>query len=546
MRWLDAGPLQAISFMLGLAGFAAAQHMRYELEDWQYFPSTATTTSVSEGTDGLYFSTLDGLLFADRFARQLDHLPEINMGLPSRRLYQVYVDASTEGLWVVHEQGVSFRLRTDETWRNVPFHALPDYFRGQAVRRVGGSFDGIWLDMDGVYTLLNSFTGEFMRRDIVPPPGPVEWNTSRANFFEPPDVLGWITSGPWTTGITEFNGPGFMTTVPTFVYNDHSDKVWYGTVLGTLFRGDPFTKRLESFQAGIAPQPVTTLYRDGDRTWFADNAFRRTGSRSTRRGTYFLSVWDERTSLWRYHSGLVSEAIRDIGVNDMLRVGRQLWLATMGGIVVLDTRNESWGFVGADAGLRDRAVWDLERYGDDVFAATARGVDRISPKTQRVIPEDSTSISPQTEVYTLYSTGGILYAGTASGVYAYTRGTGPHWRRISPLPAISISGSAGSLYLVANNLVHVRDRAGGDFTLHPIPLTGEARILEITAYGSYIWLATSSGAMLYSLNDKQLIKFGLRDGLPSEVVYAIEPAADWVWFLTQEGVVRFNWGAYFD
>ncbi len=532
--------------ILLLAGNGLGQQIRYEPEDWQYFPSTATVTAVSESNEGLYFATLDGLLFVDNYTQQLDHLPQINMGLPSHRLYQVYHDASTDGLWVVHDTGISFRLRTDETWRHVPFRALSDNFRGRAVTRLGGTFDGVWVDMDGVYTLLHPFTGEFMRRDIAPPGGQVEWNTNQAQFYEPPDLLGWITLGEWSTSITEFLGPGFLSTTPTFVYHDRSDRVWYGTTLGTLFLGDPYTKRLEALQAGIAPQPVTMMYRDGERVWFADNAFRRVGVTASRRGVYFLSSWDERGSTWRYHSSLESEAIRDVGVNDMLRVGHQLWLATMGGIVLLDTRSGSWGYVGMDAGLRDRAVWDLARRGDVVFAATIRGIDRISIASKQVLAEDSTSVSPIVEVYALSEGDETLFAGTAQGVYAYANSRSPQWMRISNLPAVGIWGDDKGLFVLANNLVYHREPGDREFTLAPIPLSGEARILEIEGYGSYIWLATSRGALVYDRSDGRLIRFGIQEGLPSEVVYAVEPAADWVWFLTKAGVVRFNWRAYFD
>ena len=540
---LVAGAVMALT---GLASTVAAQHVRYEPEDWQYIPGTATITAVTESVEGLTFSTFDGLLRVDPYTQRLDHLPEINVGLPSHRLYQVFHDESTDALWVVHDDGISFRLRTDDNWRHVPFRALPDHFRGRAVRRMGGSFEGIWLDMEGVYTLLHSFTGELVHRDIVPPAGPVDWNTSRAMFFEPPDLMGWITTGSWSTSIHEFLGPGFLSTLPTLVYYDRSDHVWYGTELGTLFRGDPYTKRLEPLQAGIAPETVTRMYRDGDRVWFTDNAFRRLGKAPPRNDGYFLSVWDERVSSWSYHTSLESEAIRDAGVNAMLRVGRQLWLATMGGIVLLNTRNGSWGFVGVDAGMRERAVWDLERHDGDVFAATIRGIDRISPATQRVVPADSISQLPRGEVYDLTTHGEVLYAGTAHGVYAYTSKSSGGWRRVSTLPATSLWGDGKDLFLVAGNLVYSRGPGETDFSLYALPLSGEARILEIKGYGSYIWLATSRGAMVYDRKRMQMLTFGVREGLPSDMVYAVEPTAKWVWFLTKGGVVRFNWGEYFE
>jgi len=218
----------------------------------------------------------------------------------------------------------------------------------------------------------------------------------------------------------------------------------------------------------------------------------------------------------------------------------------MDGIVLLDTRTEAWGFIGSKAGLRDRAVWDLERHGDEIFAATIRGIDRISPATRRVIPDDSLSVSPVVEVYALFSAGQILYAGTADGIYAYQDDRPVKWWRASSLPATSLWHDNNDMFVVANNYIYHRGPKDKDFTLYSIPLSGEAKILEIKGYGSYIWLATSRGAVVYNRRKRRMFTFGRNEGLPSDVVYAVEPGADWVWFLTRDGVVRFNWRAYFE
>ncbi len=99
---------------------------------------------------------------------------------------------------------------------------------------------------------------------------------------------------------------------------------------------------------------------------------------------------------------------------------------------------------------------------------------------------------------------------------------------------------------MANNYVYHRGPNDRDFTLYTIQLSGAAKILEIKGYRSYIWLATSRGAVLYDRRTRSRFTFGRNEGLPSDVVYAVEPGADWVWFLTSDGVVRFNWRAYFD
>jgi len=519
--------------------------MHFEPEDWEYLPSLAPITSASESQDGIYFGTYDGFIFYDYFGGKFSLEADLNIGLPSRRIYQVYHDNATRSLWVVHEDGISFRFPIDEVWRKVPFTALPDHYLGKRITRVGSNNEGIWVDMDGVYTQLNAFTGGFMRRDIVPPDNSVVWNVSRASFFEPPSLIGWHGGADWMTTTSSFEGPGFLTALPTLSIRDRDDYVWFGTDRGIIFRGDSYTRILEPIATGITPYPVIRLYIDGDCVWFADNPFRRHGGYASREG-YFLSYYDEKASSWRHYSALSSEVIRDVGVNELLRVGRSLWLATMNGILVLDTRSDTWRWIGPQAGLRDRAVWDMVLHDKVVFAATNRGIDRIDPGSRRVIPNDSTSVFPLTEVHTLHSANGRLYAGTVGGLYEYNGERSIRWRRVSNLSAISIWSNDKDLFIVANNLVFQRNRADQGFAPLPVPLGGGVKILEIRGFNDYIWLATSQGAIIYDLDESRHYVFDKQEGLPSDVVYATVPTESWVWFLTKEGVVRFNWRPYFE
>ncbi|MEE9465608.1 MAG: hypothetical protein V3W14_08585, partial [Candidatus Neomarinimicrobiota bacterium] len=427
-----------------------AQNFPYQPEDWIRLPSLAETTSASEGEGGIYFSTLDGLLFFDFFTQSLSPEPELNFALPARRIYQVFQDPSTLSLWIVYQGGVAYRTSTDESWLEISFIALPDNFDGRRVTRIGSNFDGIWIDENGLYTQLNSFTGQFMRRTMQLPATPIDWNISPVEFMMPPDVIGWFTTGDWTSNINEFVGPGGSIIVPTFTFRDREDYVWFATDLGVLFRGDRRTRQLEALQVGIAPKPVITMLQDGNRVWFADNAFRRTGRSAVNKEDYFLTYWDEKASRWKYYNGVESQVIRDVGVNHMLRLEGRLWLATMEGIALLHIRKGAWRWIGRIEGLTDPAIWDLEYHQGVVYAATAAGVERIDPKTLTVLA-DTTEAYPHSQVLALFSDGGSLFAGTVTGLYEYKAQRDTPWRHISDLPVNNIWSAGGELFIVAAN-----------------------------------------------------------------------------------------------
>ncbi len=531
--------------LLALPAIVSAQNFAYRTGDWQQLPAFSEITSASLSDQGLYFSTLDGLLYFDYFTQTLSPLPELNFGLPARPIYQVFQDRSTLALWIVYQRGVAYRMPTDDSWREVSFSALPDNFDGRWVTHVGGNYDGIWLDSDGLFTQLNSFTGQFMRTTLLSPATPMDWNVSRANFDFPPDLSGWFAGGDWIATIHDFVGPGGMLAVPTLSIIDHEQQVWFGTDLGLLFRGDKRVRQLELLQAGYTPRQVITMLLDGKRVWFADNAYRRTGKPDRLREGFFLTSWDEQAGRWRYYSGVESELIRNVGVNKMLRVGQRLWLATMEGIALLDTRRGTWGWIGSKDGLLDPAVWDLASYGEFVYAATTVGVEKIDPRTLKVVA-DTLLTFPRTQVLALLSDSTALFAGTVSGLYEYNGRLENQWRRISDLPVDGIWSTRKELFVVANNLVFQRSAEGRLFEPLALKAPDGGKILDIEGYGPYIWLATSTGAVVFDRRDQRRFTFTRKDGLPSEIIYALIPTSQWVWFLTREGVVRFNWGAYFE
>ncbi len=531
--------------LLALPAIVSAQNFAYRSGDWQQLPALSEITSASTGDEGLYFSTLDGLLFFDYFSQTLSPLPELNFGLPERLIYQVFQDRSTLALWIVHQRGVAYRMPTDDSWREIPFRALPDNFDGRRVTRVGGNYDGIWIDSDGLYTQLNSFTGQFMRSTLLAPAPPIDWNVSRADFDFAPDLSGWFGSPDWIATTNDFVGPGGIVAVPTLSIPDLEQQVWFGTDLGLLFRGHRRIRQLELLQAGYTPRKVITMLLDGKRVWFADNAYRRTGKPDPLREGFFLTSWDEQAGRWRYYSGVESELIRAVGVNKMLRVGQRLWLATMEGIALLDTRRGTWGWIGSNDGLSDPAVWDLVSHGEFVYAATTAGVEMIDPRTLKVVVDTMLTL-PRTQVLALLSDGTALFAGTVSGLYEYGERVENQWRRIWDFPVDGLWGTGNELFVVANNLVFQRSADGHLFEPFALKAPDGGKILDIEGYGPYIWLATSAGAVVFDRRDQRRFTFTRKDGLPSEIIYSLIPTPQWVWFLTREGVVRFNWGTYFE
>ncbi|MCH7573516.1 MAG: hypothetical protein IIA59_00150 [Candidatus Marinimicrobia bacterium] len=524
----------------------AAQEIGFLEEDWEVIGHLTTITSASDGDQWLLFSTLDGLIGYDHFAHRLLPRGRLNAGLPSRRIYQVYQHPETLGIWVAHDMGISFRLPVDNYWRSVPSFALPDFYSAPDIIRLGGSAAGIWLDSGGLFTRLNALTGTLMESSIYPPDSLVSWNVSQSDYAPPPNLINWFGSGDWMVTVANFIGPGDLVAWPQFQIIDRTNRLWISTDLGILFVGDTFSRQLEEVKLGISPPFVTTAYRDGDLIWFAQNPLKM-GLGSRARGEYyFLSAWDESAGRWRHYRAAESESIRGTGVNRMLRVGKELWLATTEGIVILNTRSGEWSFLGMSAGLSDPIVHDLVEFKGLVFAATRGGVSVFHPRKHTAVAEPSLALSPRVTVVDLHASKDALLAGTTAGIFEYKRGKGAGWTLISNLQADVVRYSEHSSYASQDRLLFRRAGNSGLFELLSLPVQIEGKILDIGSYGQYIWLATTSGVVVYDEQGDRHTTFRRRNGLPDGWVFESLPEEDWVWFITRGGVARFNWRPYFE
>ncbi len=482
----------AILSLIAVCGLAA----QYPVEDpigWEAIPRTGAIYSLSEGNQGIYFGTAGGLLYFDYFTQRLVVKPELNFGISTRSIYQIYEDPRTEAVWIVLADGIKYRLPTDDSWREVSESALPLNFYGNGVTRIGGNDDGIWIDSNGLLTQLNAFSGQLMRQAAQLPANPINWNTSRYESVFAPDVTDWFVNGDWLANIVDFTGPGFLTAATTVSFRDRESQVWFGTDLGVLFRGHSRDYLLDVLQAGVNGSHTTSMYQDGQKIWFADNPRYRTGDYKARDANYFLSSWDERIGKWIYYSALESEAIRETGVNRMLRVGKELWLATDNGITTLKTRSREWNWIAEGAGLKDRVVRDMVLFKGQVFAMGERGVVIIDPDSRKVVSAGDRQLRGQW-VNAICANSAHVYVGTRRGIYQYNHGADGSWELISGLSADQLWCDESDLIIGSNNLIFNGSLKTHDYQLFASQLV-VGNIHEISANSNYLWLATNVGAI---------------------------------------------------
>ncbi len=521
-----------------------AQYPAEEPAGWEALPRNSAIHSLSEGNEGIYFGTDGGLLFFDHFAQQLTVLPELNFGISNETIYQVYVDPKSETIWIVLNAGIMYRLPSDDSWREVPENALPVNFYGNGVTRLGGNADGIWVNSNGLLTQLNSFSGQFMRQTTELPATQINWNTSRYETIHTPNVTDWFVNGDWLANGVSFTGPGFLIAETTISFRDREDKVWFGTDLGVLFRGSSHDHLLDVLQAGVSGDQTTIVYRDGNKVWFADNPRLRTGDYEARAAEYYLSSWDERINRLTYLGALDSEAIRETGVNRIVRVGKELWLATDNGITTLNTRSKEWGWFSIGTGPNDRLVRNMVVFKGRVFAAGERGVVIIDPKSRSV---GSTGIKQLfgAWVKSICANSKHVFIGTRAGIYQYNIDDGGAWELISSLPGDRLWCDDSTMVVISNNLIFRGSLETHDYQLLNKQLA-TGNIHEIDVSNNYLWLATNAGAVAINLQNFKIFTINSSRGLPADLIYSIQATDDFVWIASESGLLRYQWEGYLD
>jgi len=522
----------------------AAQYPSVDPIGWEAIPRNSAIYSLSEGNQGIYFGTAGGLLYFDYFTQRLSIKPELNFGISNRTIYQIYEDPGTEAVWIILADRIKYRFPDDDRWREVPESALPVNFYGNGVTNVGGNDDGIWINSNGMLTQLNSFSGQFMRQTTQLPGSLIRWNTSRYDFAFPPDVTDWFVNGDWLANVVDFSGPGFLTAATTITFRDRESKVWFGTDQGVLFRGDRHDHLLDELQAGVHGSHTTIMYHDGVKIWFADNPRYRSGDYAARDASYFLSSWDERIGKWTYYSALESEAIRETGVNRMLRVGKELWLATDNDIITLNTRSRDWNWIGISAGLKNRLVRDMVLFRGKVFAMSDRGVVVIDPKSRKVESVGSQQLQGEW-VKAICANSAHVYVGTRNGIYQYNPAGDGSWELISGLSADRLWCDETDLVIVSNNLIFSGPLKTHDYQLFKSQLS-EGNIHELNVINNYLWLATNVGAIAIHRQNFKKYAINYSRGLPADLIYSIQATDDLVWILSENGLLRYRWEGYLD
>ncbi len=93
------------------------RRLKYELDDWVSYLKSRQISSMTVGTDYIYFGTLDGgILRFDYFDDNWDYPFTTSSGLPDNKILNVVYDKNTSFLWAVTEDDIAIFKPADQEW----------------------------------------------------------------------------------------------------------------------------------------------------------------------------------------------------------------------------------------------------------------------------------------------------------------------------------------------------------------------------------------------------------------------------------------------
>jgi signal transduction histidine kinase/ligand-binding sensor domain-containing protein/AraC-like DNA-binding protein len=333
-----------------------------------------------------------------------------------------------------------------------------------------------------------------------------------------------------------------------------------------LFDLNEFSENRISFQHilnnpydtdGLSDNSVHCIYRDNQNTmWIGTYGF----------GLNFYNVILQKFDHLKYVPG-ATNTIDNNRVNVIYEEDKHLWIGTEGGLNVYDKHKRQYNTYKSDPNnpnsIGSNAVWAICRDSrNNMWIGTWSGGLNLfneSTKTFRHFLPDKTNINSigGNNIYGIIETkdNNLWIASMLGGLNRYDYSTGNFQQYLVNYNKNSISGdwvmdlmesSDGSLWISTTVAVDILDRKTGHFVSFknnpqdPQSISYDGALVLFEDSKKNIWIGTSNGLNLFNKADSTFRYFQMSEGLPSNVIRAIEEDNNGnLWISTNNGISKF-------
>ena len=155
-----------IIYLISIAWLYSFTNFFYGEGDWYVLKNPGRIQSITDDNYSIIFGAENGLFAYDKFTRELTYDIYLMNGLSGKSIKHVYYDNFTDHIWIVHDDGVSFKPRSAFSYNHLSNSDLID--KGiSIIDDIGSSPGFVWIRRYEYIVPLNSFTGKFEDIDVA-------------------------------------------------------------------------------------------------------------------------------------------------------------------------------------------------------------------------------------------------------------------------------------------------------------------------------------------------------------------------------------------
>ncbi len=481
----------------------------YSIKDWITYAPAAVITTIDVGDDYIYFGTeRGGILRYQRDNREWEFPFTTSSGLRSNRIIDLSYQPS-QRLFARTAAGIDvynpgFRYWRSASREDLPPKRRPDEHEVQDYRqRKNYDFPAYYRPL--LSELPNFFTD---RKYVFISPNEIQDNFNR---------------------IFHLNGPAVA---------DTYRNLWLGTDGLGVARASIGNLNLKIEQRSLSNISPRDIYFDKNSIWI--------GGVGLGREPAGINRWFDSKDKWRTYE---ARYIMDIYNDNILCIAgnrRYIFFGSEYGLVRFDKKKTEWRTFTPAQRLRDDRVYDLQFWRNQLFIATASGINWMTPGSSFLNQSDDNTLN-SIRVFKIVPLDSTVLLATPYGMYEYDPETDKikFFQINAAIADVNITAAAvnhNSLWLAGQQGITVMDLNSGNwFSFTQIQSQLQTVFHDVAFTGNIVWFASDAGLLKYDTKKNYWYLYTQRDGLAANAVYHIDVDGDNLWLSTSAGVTIFQW-----
>ena len=520
--------------------FSVVSALNFDPDDWYVIKKMGSISSITEDDFSVYILANNGIFTINKPSGDIEYNVELSDKFYDPQI--IYYDHYSDYFWLITRNEIYVKSSVSSYWRNLNYTDLGFDFR-RTIYDIGSSPSYMWIDVGTQILPVYAFGAKISDNKEIDESeiDLIKWgHYSNGRSGESLDISPYVIMDDWNIGLNIINNIDGRKIHPTVLMQDSDNDIWIGSKEGILLKGWESSQRLEIIETGPHSDYITTFFNDENGNWwFADSPFMRTGKHLNQNFSNYntLSHWSEFNNEWNYNKIESIYNGRPVDIHDIFSIDHMTYLTSSYGLVIIDRSENEWNILNQNNGLKDEVLWNLDLYENSLYIATKYGISEVSIVSNTVIPNKDNWIEKfdNIEIYDIETDSVYFYISSADGLFKISHES-EKIKKISTRKFKKIQIIDERIWGLEYSLWWI-DVEGNEFKY-------ENGITDFFIHEDFVWSTNGSEINLSNSATYQEWDIPLERGMKDAHIYSLSCDDEWVWFLTNNGIIFYNWTRY--